>query len=156
MEALKHLIECNCILAQFAKSPSPPFHKFVVFSQVEDDGRVLEKHAQCSNCGAIHRVYDVCKSEVIPRKESSAIVMTIDDVKPSLSKDICDLLEKNNCDVSTWEHVQFLIENQKWGEHVVLSSEKTSTGKEGKILRILGNSLFRVQPFTITNEVEIG
>ena len=46
MNGIKHLIECQCILPQFKKRENPPYHKFVVFSIIDDVDEVLEKFAQ--------------------------------------------------------------------------------------------------------------
>ena len=147
----KHLVECNCILPQFRRQPDPPFHRFVVFSQIEDDGTVTSKWAQCNNCGAIHKVVDVCKSEIQTGREQSSAVLTIDDIRHGISKELADVLEKHSVDVATWEFAQFVIENSKWGESVLLSSEMVDGERQGKMLRILGNTLFKIVPFSYTN-----
>ena len=62
----KHLIKCRCVLPQFKKLDNPPVHKFVVFSALNEEGNVVTKYAQCNNCGVIHKVTDLCTSEIIP------------------------------------------------------------------------------------------
>lgn len=150
----KHLIECNCILPQFVKKENPPFHKFVVFSQTDENGKFVAKLAQCPNCNAVHRVIDFCKSEIVPRKENTNALVSIDDIKLSMPKEISELLLKNGSDISSWEQAQFIIENEKWGEFVIISSEVIDNTKQGKFVRILGRNILKVETFSYTNSLE--
>ena len=74
MKGLKHLIECHCVLPQFRKRENPPYHKFVVFSLIDDSDTAIPKHARCNNCGVIHNVIDICKSEILPGQEVGAVM----------------------------------------------------------------------------------
>ena len=147
MQGFKHLITCRCMLQQFKTKKNPPLHGFVVFSVVGDDNFVLPKYAQCNNCGVVHKVTDLCKSEIMGGKESMPSIVGIDDVKLSLHKNYVDVLEKNSADLATWENVQFLVENKMWGSHVVLTSELNESTRAGKIVIILGESLLKVDSF---------
>lgn len=147
MRGQKHLIECNCVLPQFRKMPDPPFHKFVVFSIVEDDGTVREKRAQCNNCSALHIVNDFCTSTVTVGRDSSNVALTIDDVKSSIPPELRVALEKYELDLATWEQVQFTVENEMWGERVILVAEESSKAVEGKFMQILGSTLFKIGSF---------
>jgi hypothetical protein len=144
----KHLIKCRCVLSQFKKVKNPPVHQFIVYSEVDDSDNVVIKFAQCNNCGLIHKVIDLCKSDIIEKKEDHPALLTIDDIKVNLNQNISTILVKNGCDLPTWEMVQSIIDNKRWGEFVVLSSETESGSRQGKILQILGESLFRVTPFS--------
>ena len=64
----KHLIECQCTLKIFENKTKPLYHKFVVFSLLEDEN-IEEKYVTCNNCDIVHRVYDICKSEIKWGKE---------------------------------------------------------------------------------------
>ena len=79
MNGINHLIECQCILPQYKKRNNPPFHRFVVFSIVDDSDDVVEKFSQCNNCGIVHRVYDICKSEIASGHESLNSLPSKDD-----------------------------------------------------------------------------
>lgn len=148
MQGLKHLVECNCVLPQFASRPSPPFHQFIVFSIVDEDDRVVPKYAQCNNCGVLHHVVDIHKSEVLAGKENANALVSVEDIKLSLSKEIVDVLTKYNVDLASWEQAQFIIDNERWGEHVVLASEVVNGQRVGKYLQILGRALLKVSTFT--------
>jgi hypothetical protein len=142
----KHLIQCRCILRQFKNREKPPFHKFVVFSVIDDTGNVIPKIAQCNNCGVIHKVFDITLSEIVGKENSTALI-SIDDLKASLPQNLVVVLEKNNADLPTWEAVQFVYENKKWGEFVVIASEADEDARQGKYVRILGENLFKVESF---------
>jgi len=144
----KHLVKCRCVLPQFKKLKNPPPHQFVVFSILNDDGSVVIKYAQCNNCGIIHRVTDVCKSEIMSSKEHMNSLLKIEDIKPSLHANISNMLEVNSADLATWEAVQFIVENKRWGEFVVMTTETEGNEIAGKYVRIFGDSLCKVETFT--------
>ena len=62
-------------------------------------------------------------------------------------------LEANNADLSTWEAVQFIVENKQWGNHVVLSTDSENNEVYGKYIKILGESLCKVENFTRSSGV---
>lgn len=144
----KHLIKCRCVLPQFKKLENPPPHKFIVFSVINDDETVVTKFCQCNNCGIIHKVFDVCRSEILQTKESMSSIIKVEDIKPSLHPNFSNILEVNTADIATWEAVQFIVENKKWGEFVVLTTETEGDEIHGKYIRILGESLCKVESFS--------
>ena len=145
--ALKHLVTCRCILPQFKRMDDPPQHQFVVFSVIEDDGSLRVRFTQCNNCGIIHKVTEINRSEIVA-KESMASIATIDDVKLSIPPQLALVLEANDVDLSTWELAQFIIENKRWGDFVVLSTDEDAGLRQGKYVRIIGENLFKVETFT--------
>ena len=147
MEGVKHLIECKCILPQMKNKNPIIFHSFVVFSVVKDDGATQEKFSQCNNCGVIHRVYDICKSEIMP-KESHAAVQTSYDVSLSTPTELSNILTTYKCDISLWEHAQFIYENELWGEKIILLKENNESEVSGKFLSIEGKLRFKIEPFS--------
>lgn len=146
----KHLVECNCILPQFRDRRPVVFHKFVVFSEFDDNDNVIPKVVLCNNCSALHRVTGVCTSEIVIGRDSSAAVLTIEDIKSSLSREIAEVLTKNDCDLATWEHAQFIVENKLWGEHVIISKDVVDDARSGKVMRILGESIFKIVTFSVS------
>lgn len=148
----KHLVKCRCILSQFKGRPDPPFHRFIVFSKIDEEGHVVPKYVQCNNCGIVHKVVDVCKSEVISSKESMSSVVTVDDIRPCVHPNLAGILEKNMADLPTWEACQHAVDNQLWGETVILTTDIEQDTRTGKYVRILGETLFRVDSYT-TQEV---
>ncbi len=148
MKGVRHLIECHCVLPQYRRRDVPIFHKFPVFSKIDDQDIVEEKVVQCENCGTIHRVYDICKSEIIPGKDDSRVALTIEDIKISMSDKLSNILDSYDCDISLWEHVEFIIENEEWGSEVILKRESQADATSLKILQINGNDKLRIKTAT--------
>ena len=146
----KHLIKCRCVLPQFKKLENPPAHRFTVFSVVNDDGTVVVKHSQCNNCGAVHKVTDICVSEILQGKDNMNSLIRIEDIKPSIHSNFVGILEASFADLATWEYVQFIVENKKWGEFAVLTTESDGDDVHGKYIRVLGESFCKVESFTRT------
>ena len=149
---LKHLVTCRCTLPQFKRSPTPPMHQFTVFSVIGDDDKVVPKYAQCNNCGIVHRVTEINKSDIMPGKESSNAIIKVSDIKVSLPARLADILEGNDADLPTWEQAKFIMDNKRWGEFVVLTTESDEGVRSGKYLRILGENMYDVSGFE-RNEV---
>lgn len=152
MQGIKHLIECNCILPQLREKNPPLFHSFVVFSIVSDDDSVKEKYAQCNNCGIIHRVYDICKSEIL-KKEEHVSVQSIVDISYSIPSDLSSILASYKCDLPSWEQAQFIYENEFWGNFVVIARESEGEKVSGKRLLIDGPKKFKIEPFDFVEGV---
>lgn len=125
---IKHLIECQCVLSIFKNKSKPIYHKFPVFSTLDEEDCVKEKYVMCDNCGIIHYVNEISKTKIMWGKENlKSLIVTIDDVKFNLqSKDmqsIVNLAEKNQLSVADWEIIEHLIENNLSGI-VLLNKEE--------------------------------
>ena len=144
---VKHLIRCRCVMPQFKNLPEPPQHQFVVFSVIDDNDRVQLKFAQCNNCGVIHKVIDVCKSEVLTNREDMGSILTVDEIKAGLPRNLVNILDSNDADLPTWEVASFIYENKRWGEFVVLNTDSENGTRQGKYVQILGESMFKVNTF---------
>jgi len=147
MEGYKHLVECHCVLPQYRKSENPIFHKIVVFSEVDESGTVIAKLSRCENCGAVHKVFDICKSEIMISKEDSKNVLTKKDVSASLSKDLVSLFEENELGIADYELAKFYIDNNVWGSAIILTREPDEDGFSGKVVKIMAADRFRVEPY---------
>lgn len=144
----KHLISCHCVLPQFRKMKKPIFHKFTVFSILKND-KVIPKIAKCNNCGVLHRITDICKSEFIHgHEDSNNAIITIDDLKILLPEKLVKILESYSVDLATWENAQFLLEQKKWNSFLVLTQEELDDNVEGKLLRIIGENLYKIEAFS--------
>lgn len=145
-KGIKHNIQCLCVLPQYRKSQDPPYHEFVVFSVLDDSDTLEEKHAQCNNCGVIHKIVDICKSEIATNK-AELILLTKDDIKMMLPSPVVDTLHNYQCDLPTWEHALFIINEQKWDEFIVLERNTIEEGFEGKLLRFKEHNRYSIEPF---------
>jgi len=147
MNGVKHLLECQCILPQYKKRDNPPYHKFVVFSIVDDSDSVLEKFAQCNNCGIVHRVFDICKSEIATGHESLSSLPTKEDFKLMLPSSVVDILNSYDCDLCVWEQIAFIMNYNKVGEKIIISKDEIDGKVQGKFLSYIGESRFNIEPF---------
>jgi len=66
---VKHLVQCRCVLPQYKSALTPVYHQFVVFSVIDETDSVISKIVQCNNCGILHRIFEVGKSEILSGKE---------------------------------------------------------------------------------------
>jgi hypothetical protein len=153
MNGIKHLIECQCILPQYKKRENPPYHKFVVFSIIDDSDATIEKFAQCNNCGIVHRVFDICKSEIAVGHESLNSIPTKDDFCLMLPSSIVDILNAYDCEMYTWEQVAFILNHDKSGEKIIISKDEINGKIQGKFLTYSGNNRFMIEPFTAETEL---
>ena len=103
MQGTKHLIECHCVLPQYRNIDNPVYHKFVVFSMLGDGGTVVPKFSQCNNCGVIHKIYDLCKSEIAAGKDELRSVVKADELKISIPSQLWDVLTTYDVDVAILE-----------------------------------------------------
>ena len=148
MMGTKHLVQCHCILPQFKNKKDPTFHKFTVFSRVDKDSDTVEVHyANCNNCGATHKVYDVCKSEIVHGSEDIASVVAIQDFSLSLPKQLFETLSQYNCEVADYQHAQHIIDNKIWGSHIVLKREEVDDSLQGKLLVFTEEDKYRIESY---------
>jgi hypothetical protein len=137
MQGLKHLVECHCILPQYRKRKDPIFHKFVVFSEIDKNDNVISKNVQCNNCGVIHKVFDICKSEIIHSKEDMKTLINKKDIQVMLPAKLTEILDSYDVDLPTWEQAAFIFKNKIWGSHILISRDETDYEETGKILKII-------------------
>jgi hypothetical protein len=153
---IKHLITCRCVLPQFKRREDPPQHQFVVFSVIDDDNNVRPKFAQCNNCGIIHKVTEINRSEIMASREDMRSIAKITDIRLGLPQGLAALLEQNDVDLPTWEMAEFIYSRQDWGQFVVLSTDEAEGTRQGKYVSILGANLFKVETFSREEKFEGG
>ena len=134
MKPIKHMIQCHCMLPQYRNRADPVFHKFTVFGCIDDSDTLQTKYSRCNNCNAVHKVYDICKSEIMTGREEMRSIITIDDLTLQIPNDLCDVLESYDCDVPTYEYVYYVILNKAFDEEVVLSRDVLENEVIGKKL----------------------
>jgi hypothetical protein len=154
LDGLKHLIQCHCVLPQYRNSQDPVFHQFVVFSVIDmESDTVIPKFSACNNCGAVHKVFDIQKSEIITGRDEVDTAMSIEDFVFSLPEDLFNLLQSYSREVPDFEHAQFILENKLWGQHIVLSREELDDYTQGKMVKFLEEHRFKVESYTIRGAV---
>ncbi len=147
MKGVKHIVECHCVLPQLKKSKNIVYHKFVVFSIIDDSDTVIPKYAKCNNCSVIHNVIDICKSEINVGNEEGGI-LTKEDIKLMIPSDLSNILETYNCDEATWENALFVFENNLYDHQVVIERKEEEDRIFGKILKITKLNKFRIEPYS--------
>jgi hypothetical protein len=108
----------------------------------------LTKYADCNNCGSVHKIYDVCKSEIIPGKEDVRSALSKEDFKFSLPSSLYELLEQYEKELCDYEYSQFIIDNEKWDTTMTLSREELDEHIQGKLLRFIDKEKFRIESYT--------
>jgi len=150
MSGLKHLIECHCYLAIYKTSDGyVTNHKFPVYSKFDKNGNVVEKFAKCNNCDTLHRVFDICRSDIVGGKDQSEVTVGIDDISLMLSDKIVNVLTKSECDLATWEHVLDIIEEERWGEISVIKRDVLGEKQQVKFIQILSENKIKIKTETI-------
>lgn len=147
LEYIKHLVQCNCILKQFELMEPPVFHKFVVFSVINEEANIKPSYAKCNNCGGIHRVTEVGVSEKLKR-ETNSTIPDIEEIKTALPEKLIGLLSKYSLELPTWQEIKFIFENEMWGRPVILHREEEGEERYGKYLVIAGKSLWKIDSFS--------
>ena len=147
MNGFKHIIECHCVLPHLRRQPNPPYHQFVVFSEIDDSDTVIPKYVQCNNCGVVHKIIDICRSEIISGKDEISAVTNIDDLRLMIQDDVVGVLDSYDCTIATWENVYFILSHQKWGSHVVLTRDNVNDEEQGKILKFVAPGQIKIEAF---------
>ena len=150
MIGTKHLIQCHCVLPQFRKRSEPLFHKFVVYSKFKDGGTIEEKLVRCNNCDAVHRIIDLCRSEIVIKIEDTDTILDEEEIKMGLPEKVVSVLEKNNSDIATYESIDHILSENLWGTEVIISRQTVKNEKTHiKILEINGENKFRLKSETL-------
>ena len=124
----KHLIECQCTLSIFKNKNTLIYHKIPVVSFYDDNEDLMEKYIICDNCGVVHRVYEIFKSEIKWGMENlKSLVNNKEDIIQNFiflgHEKIIELLEKEKAYLSDWEIAEYIIENEKSGTLVLHKKE---------------------------------
>lgn len=145
---IKHLIECHCILSLYKNRTKTVYHKFPVFSIINEDESIEEKYVLCNNCSVVHKVFEIGKSEIKWGNEGyKSLVTTKEDIKFNLVniglEKLVDILELNNLDISEWEFIDYIIDNSLEGS-VVIDKKEIDNAVNYKYLEIK-NSKFKIK-----------
>jgi len=128
-------------------------HKFPVYSKVDKDEKLIPKLVKCNNCESLHYVYDYCKSELRGGKDQTNITLSVEDIGLSLPERLASILARSQCDISTWEHCLDIIEEQRWGESVVLNRDVIDENQQVKVLFIKSENMFKIENKVINSLV---
>jgi hypothetical protein len=153
MTGVKHLVQCHCVLPQFRNADPPIFHKFVVFSVVDNEDKVVEKISKCPNCDALHRVNEIGKSEIYHGRDGSSAVMDIEDVKSQLPTGLVAVLDRHKVDDATYEQALFYANTYESELPIVLAKERLENSTSVKALWLRPDRSFRIETIVRQDEV---
>jgi hypothetical protein len=145
----RHLIQCHCVLPQYRKMEDPIFHKFIVYSRVDEKDDIIEKISACNNCGVLHRIFDYCRSEVLSGIDDANIVTSISDIKKNIPEELTEILYNHECDISVWENAWDIVENKLWQSSVVLAKKQI-----GDNIQIKTCTVHDIEKFIINTHFE--
>ena len=152
-KGIKHLVPCHCVLPQYKNQKNLVFHKFTVFSIVDDSDTVIPKFSSCNNCGAVHKVIDICKSEIVIGRDEVTTQVTKEDLRYSIPESLYELLVSYNRPVTDFEHAAFIMEHQQWGSFIVVKREEVEDYVQGKHVKFIREDKFKVESFSEKKEV---
>lgn len=152
---IKHLIECHCTLKIYKGDDNHLYHKFPVYSKFNNDSKkIIEKIVQCNNCQTLHKVYDICKSDIIRSgKDENKSSVSIDDISLQLPYKLNNVLVKYQCDIATWEQVLDIVDNKAWNYKIVLSRELIEAKYHVKVLHIISEEKIKIETKVIEDEI---
>lgn len=145
MPGQKHLIECHCYLKIFDNNERKINHKFSAYSKFDEQGKVVPKLQKCNNCDTLHYINDICKSELRAGKDETSVTVDPEELSLMLPERLANIFIKNNCGVADIEHAINIIEEERWGEHVVIRRDVINEEEQIKIVKIIDNNRFHVE-----------
>ena len=146
---MKHLVECHCILPLYKNSKKPIYHKFAVYSKIDDAGNVISKYVNCNNCGIVHLVYEYCKSDIKIGKEDAGSIRTIKDISISLPERIVSVLKEYDSTIDIYEEIEDIFDNDIFPKQIVIKREIIEENQQLKILEIKSKDSFKILSETI-------
>ena len=105
----------------------------------------FEKFRKCNNCDALHKIYDIGKSEIFPGKDQTETIMCIEDFKYSLPENIYSFLQDSNSDISNYFHIKDIIDEKRWGENVVIKRDIIDEKTQIKYITIKNKNIFDIK-----------
>ena len=154
MSGQRHLIECHCILPIYKDRTPAFYHKFAVYSILnEKTGKVVPKYVNCNNCGVTHLVEEFCKSEIKLGKEDIKSVRDIKEVSLSLPEKLVKILESYNSTIDIYEELEDVIDNNDFPRTTVLKREIIDEKYQLKVLEIISKDRFKILSTSIDDTV---
>ena len=156
MLGTSHTIECHCVLPLYKSKTPIQYHKFVVYSKIDEKGGIIPKYVNCNNCGITHFVYEICKSEIKIGKEDLPTIRKIEDIKFSLPERLVSFLESYNQEVYVYEKIEDIIDKSIFPSEIILKREIIDESHHVKILNITSEKTFTVSTEVINTIIKGG
>jgi len=130
----------------------PPHYAFPVLSKISKNGQVNDKNVKCPNCGRMHCVYEIGRSNVI----SGGSYRELDDVKRTLPDDLVKALDEHGCDYITYEECELAIKKRvKNNRKIILTREYSDGEITGKCVLIKKNGDFLLESYSYSAKDEV-
>lgn len=154
MNYIKHVIDCQCVLQIYSKVEKPIYHKFVVFSTYTDNEFDI-KYVECNNCGIIHEVYNVGKSNIKTDGDKyKALVTSKEDLQYNLPDRFVNFLAQNKVEETyLWENINYLLENKLSG-NVIYNKEKIDNNVICSFININEDGSFKISKETFQRDIK--
>ena len=154
MNYINHVVDCQCILQIYSKVEKPIYHKFVVFSTITEDNFDI-KYVECNNCGLIHEVYDVGKSNLKSDGDKyKALVTTKEDLQYNLPEKYVNFLVKNKVEETyIWENINYLLENNIAG-NIIYNKETIDNKVICSFISINEDNTFKIYKETFQRDLQ--
>lgn len=149
MSGQKHLIECHCYLKLYSDDEQKINHKFSVYSKFDEEGKVVPRLQKCNNCDTLHYIHDICRSELRVGKDETMVTVDAEEMTLMLPERLSNIFIKNNCSIADIEHAIDIIEEERWGEHVVIRRDVIEEEEQIKLVRIVDERRFQIETKTI-------
>jgi hypothetical protein len=149
----RHLVECHCVLPIYKDKKPILYHKFAVYSKVDQNDKVIPKYVNCNNCGVTHFVFEYCKSEITIGKEDVTSIRSKNDISISIPEKICNILEEYQATVDVYEEVEDVLENKLYPRNIVLSREILENNQIFKLLSVITEDKFKINSEVINTAI---
>ena len=126
-----------------------------MYSKFDKDGNILQKLVKCNNCESLYNVYDICKADLKPGKDQTEITVSFEDMQLMMPEKLCAILLKYRCDKADWEHALDIIEEERWGEHIIIKRDIIDEEQHVKILFINKNNMYKIDNKIIKSKISI-
>lgn len=133
------------MLKTLQKGTTPLYHKFVVYSKIDEYENIIPKYVKCNNCETVHYVYEICRSEIKTGKEDITSINTIKDISLSLSEKLAGVLNENDAGLASYEEILDAIENDYFPLNIVLQRETIEDIIQIKTLVIKDKDNFKIE-----------
>ena len=116
----------------------------------KDFMNVLEHYELCNNCQAVHKIVELCKSEIVSTKlleEDKIKILEEEYYKKRLSAGIVGALDSNQADLPTWKEVYYHFSNGNWGREIIIKRDDDGDDVILKVIKIYDKKTSRSKLF---------
>lgn len=152
---IKHLVECHCTLPLYKGMQDIIYHKILVYSKFNSNEKIVEKIVNCENCGLIHKVFDICRSNIVKDgNEENNSSVTIEELELEIPDKLINILRNNNCTIPIYEEIIDALDHNVNDHNIIIKRDLIEGIYHVKILNIKKQK-FKILSEKIENEFTI-